>query len=222
MGTSRNPRLLILIAGAVLVVVVAALAALMFKARDKEPDTPPPASTGGLVVQTGQADSGKLDSQKSLRCFVHGQFDGVETLAECARKNGVATESLDVGMDKTGALAAVNGGGSSLAPLPPGAAQAAAPPDAAVAAAAPQVRAPVADCQRFASGVWRKIGTAMPLTACVQALFSGVCLPPGETESGQWGGNALRLTERRVEMSDDGVSFRALVDQSDGCAISQF
>ena len=35
-----------------------------------------------------------------------GQFVGEFTLAECARRNGVATDALDVGIDETGALAA--------------------------------------------------------------------------------------------------------------------
>ena len=221
MGTSRNPRPLIVVAGAVLVVVIGALAALLFKARDIGPQTPPPASTGGLVVQTGQSDDSKSNPGKSLRCFVHGQFDGIETLGECARKNGVATEALGVGIDNTGAVAA-SGPGSSLAPLPQGqVAPSAAPGAIATAAAVP--RTPLAACQRYAGGTWRQIGTGMPLTACVQALFSGVCLRPGETSGGRWGDNTLRLDQREVEMSDDNVNFRPLVAQSDtGCVIAPF
>jgi hypothetical protein len=61
----------------------------------------------------------KLDPARPLRCFVSGQFVGEITLAECARKNGVATGALDVGVDETGALAAADEAGALLTPLPP-------------------------------------------------------------------------------------------------------
>jgi hypothetical protein len=225
MGTSQGRRALVIVGGGVVVVLIAALAALLFQARDHAPRTPPPASTGGLVVQTGQVDDGKVDPKKTLRCFVNGQFEGIETLADCARKNGVATEALDVGIDPTGALAAANGQGASLTPLPPPAS--AAPPAAAPAAAAvappTPVRAPVADCLRYAGSTWRKAGSGMSLNACVQALFGGRCEPPGEVSYGRWGDNTLRLTPQKVEMSDDNRSFRTLVEQnSDSCVIPQF
>lgn len=216
-----------IVVGGVLVVVIAALSALLFKARDQAPQTPPPASTGGLVVQTGHADDGKLDPKKSLRCFVAGQFEGVETLADCARKNGVATEALDVGIDQTGALAAANGqGGAALTPLPPPSSAeppVETPPDATPAAVPAPARGPVGDCLRYAGQAWRKAGTAMPLSACVQTLFSGRCERPGEVSYGRWGDNTLRLVPHRVEMSDDNRTFRAVVDQlDDGCVIPQF
>lgn len=215
------------VGGAVLVVLIAGLAAVLFKARDQTPQAPPPASTGGLVVQTGQADDGKPDPKKPLRCFVSGQFEGVETLADCARKNGVATEALDVGIDQTGALAAANGqAGATLTPLPPDPAappQAEAPPDAAPAVAPPPPRGPTADCLRYANATWRKVGSAMPLSACVQALFSGRCEKIGGASYGRWGDNTLRLVPHKVEMSDDNRSFRTVVEQlDDGCVIPQF
>ncbi len=223
---SQGRRLLVAFGGGVLVVIVAALAAMIFQARDQGPKAPPPASTGGLIVQTGQPDDGKLDPKKSLRCFVNGQFEGVETLADCAHKNGVATEALDVGTDPTGALAAANGQGASLTPLPPP--SSAAVPDESAAEAAPMAapappNAPVADCLRYAGSSWRKVGAAMPLSACVQALFSGHCEPTGGVSYGRWGANALRLAPHKIEMSDDNRSFRTLVEQNDdGCVIPQF
>lgn len=229
MGTPQRFRLLVIVGGGALVLIIAALAALMFQARERAPKTPPPASTGGLVVQTGQADDGKLDPKKSLRCFVNGQFEGVETLADCARKNGVATEALDVGVDPTGALAAANGQGASLTPLPPptsGPAPVEITPDGVPAnptATPPPPRAPAADCLRYAGQGWRRVGTAMPLSACVQTLFSGHCAKPGEIAYGRWGDNDVRLTPHRVEMSDDGHSFRLLAEQNDDtCVIPQF
>jgi hypothetical protein len=225
MGTPQGRRVWVVVVGGVLIVMIAVLAALLFKARDHAVQSPPPASTGGLVVQTGQADAGKPDPRKPLRCFVNGQFEGVETLADCARKNGVATEALDVGVDQTGALAAANGQGASVTPLPP-------PPSAdtpaetpAETAAAPMApaRGPVGDCLRYSGGGWRKVGSAMPLNACVQALFAGHCMRPGEASFGRWGDNALRLSPHKVEMSDDNRTFRTLAEQIDeGCVIPQF
>jgi len=226
MATVERRGIWVIVGGAVLVVLIAGSAALLFRARDHGPATPPPASAAGLVVETGKTDDAKLDSKKSLRCFVAGQFEGVETLADCARKNGVATEALDVGIDQTGALAAAGGqAGASLTPLPPPA-SAASSADAqpeTTPAVAPSPRAPVADCLRYAGSAWRKVGSAMPLNACVQALYSGHCARPDEANYGRWGDSALRLVPHRVEMSDDNRSFRTVVEQiDDGCVIPQF
>lgn len=224
MGTPQGRRALVILGGGVLVVVIAALAALLFQARDQGPKTPPPASTGGLVVQTSPADDGKLDPKKSLRCFVNGQFEGIETLADCARKNGVATEALDVGADQTGALAAGNGQGANLTPLPPPAAVAP-PADGSpdTAPVATPAKVPVADCLRYAGSTWRKVGAGLSLSACVQALFSGRCERLGGASYGRWGDSALRLVPHKVEMSDDNRSFRTVVEQNDdGCVIPQF
>src|SRR5581483_9077991 len=133
---------------------------------------PPPASTGGLIVQTGRPDDAQIDPGKPLRCFVNGQFIGMETLGDCAQKNGVATQAMDVGIDQTGALAAGGGtDGTPLTPLPPSSGEI--PEDSAAAAAAPVAPAPVArgpsgDCLRYAGG-WRKVGAGLSLSACVQA-----------------------------------------------------
>jgi hypothetical protein len=220
----RRPWLIV--GGAVVALLIAGLAAILFKARDHAPTTPPPASTGGLVVQAGRPDDAKLDPNRSLRCFVAGQFEGVETLAACARKNGVATEALDVGIDQTGALAATDGQtGAVLTPLPPPASSeppAEPAPDAApVASAAPSP--PTGDCLRYVGATWRKVGSAMPLSACAQALFSGHCEKPGGASYGRWADQSLRLTPRRVEISADNHNFRTLVEQTDdGCVVPQF
>ena len=87
--------------------------------HDKKPTEEPPASRAGLIVETGRADDTKLDPARPLRCFVGGAFVGEITLAECAKKNGVATGALDVGVDETGALAAADQAGMVLTPLPP-------------------------------------------------------------------------------------------------------
>jgi len=79
----------------------------------------PPASQGGLVVQAGRDDDIKLDPKRPLRCFVAGKFVGELPLGDCARRNGVATGALDVGLDPSGALAAANGASADITPLPP-------------------------------------------------------------------------------------------------------
>src|SRR5436190_19733017 len=58
---------------------------------------PPPASQGGLVIEAGE-EPGRIDPAKPLRCFVAGQFVGELSLNDCARRNGVATDALDVGV----------------------------------------------------------------------------------------------------------------------------
>ncbi|HKP79749.1 MAG TPA: hypothetical protein VJU34_11560, partial [Phenylobacterium sp.] len=80
---------------------------------------PPPASEGGLVIDSNAADEGRMEAGKPLRCFVQGRFVGELTLSDCARRNGVATDALDVGLDETGALAAAQEAGAQLIPLPP-------------------------------------------------------------------------------------------------------
>ncbi|HEY9233679.1 MAG TPA: hypothetical protein VIP08_01470, partial [Phenylobacterium sp.] len=92
--------------------------AMVSKGRG-EKAAPPPASQGGLVVETGARDDGKLDPAKPLRCFVAGQYVGEMTLADCAKRNGVATGALDVGVDEAGNLAAADQAGTMLTPLPP-------------------------------------------------------------------------------------------------------
>lgn len=212
-------RRLILTVGGGAVVLALAVGAAVYAVRHDRPKGPPPASVGGLVVQMGHAEDARLDPKKPLRCFVNGQFVGLETLSDCARKNGVATEALDVGVDQNGALAAQQGAG--LTPLPVTASAAAAPAGAAVQAASP-ARA-VGECWRYAGGTWRKAGDGMALNACVQTLFAGHCEKPGGASYGRWMGQTIRLVPHRVEISADNKTFRPVVEQSDsGCAIPEF
>jgi hypothetical protein len=206
-------RRVILGLGGALALVAAVGAALGIKASDDGPQPPPPASQGGLVVQTGAPDD-SLDSAKPLRCFVGGQFVGMATLDDCAHKNGVAAGALDVGIDETGALAAAGAAGPLITPLPPPAAVAPAPVVAD--------QAPSAECWRHA-GEWRQLPQPMTQSACVQALFSGRCERPGSASYGRWGDQTLRLVPGKVEVSSDNRTFRTLVDQPPGgCAIPAF
>ena len=221
----REPRFWLTVGGGLLAVVVAGGAALFILGREHGPSTAPPASTGGLVVQMGRPDDTKPDPTTPLRCFVNGQFVGTETLADCARKNGVATQALDVGVDSSGGLAAASQADSNISPLPPpAAADAMAQADAGQADAAvpPADRGAQGDCLRYAGSDWRKVGEAMSLSACVELLYDGHCARLGEANYGRWMGQTLRLVPHRVEMSADNHIFHPLVEQSDACSIPDF
>jgi hypothetical protein len=212
----QDNRILIAI-GAGLAVVAAVVIALVLSAgRDRDP-APPPAAQGGLTVAV--ADAPELNTTRELRCYVDGQFVGLATLADCARRNGVATDALDVGVDETGALVAL-----PAAPViePPVDLAAAPQPFPATAEPArpdqPQVQAAAgAQCLRHTGSDWRVLSSSMSLNACVQALYAGTCVRPGDALYGRWGNTALRLVPRRVEQSPDNSRFRTLVEQDRSC-----
>ncbi len=210
-------RRVLLGGGAVLALIAGLGIALGLMHGAKAPNEAPPASRGGLVVETGRADDTKLDAARPLRCFVGGQFVGETTLAECAKKNGVATGALDVGVDETGALAAADQAGLVLTPLPP---PVEAVPVPAPTAPAPTVSsAPLAVCWRYAGGEWRKQPGEITLNACVQQLYGGKCERPGGATYGRWGDETLRLVPGRVESSSDDRSFHPIIEQGPGCSI---
>jgi len=220
-------RRVVLGLGALAAIVLGALIALFIARGSKGPDGPPPASQGGLVVEQGRDDDTKLDAARPIRCFVEGQFVGEVTLAECAKRNGVATGALDVGVDETGALAASGQTGAIVAPLPPQGepvppvvAQAPSQPQSPATPATP-APASVADggaCWSYAGASWTKLET-MSLNACVQRLYAGKCERGGRASYGRWGQQTLRLVPGKVEISDDNRRFRTLVRQSRDCSI---
>ena len=204
-----------------LTLVVSLALAWAIMNREHRSTAPPPASTGGLVVQAGPSAPGAVDPGQPLRCFVSGQFVGSMSLSDCASRNGVATDALDVGVDPSGALGA-GAAGAQLAPLPP---PSAAAPEAAASAqlAQTQTTGPVGDCLRYSGSSWRKVGGELGLSACVQALFAGHCEAAGGASYGHWMNQTVRLVPHRVEISADNRSFRPLVEQIDqGCAIPAF
>lgn len=211
--------LLAVIGGAVALLAGLAIAAMMVgKGRDEK--TPaPPASQGGLVVETGTPDDGRLDPAKALRCFVAGQYVGDMTLADCAKRNGVATGALDVGIDEAGNLAAADQAGTMLTPLPPQADVAVTAPPPVQAPAAP-AGAPAGACWRYADGGWKKLPSDLTLNACVQTLFAGRCERPGGATYGRWMQQTLRLAPGKVEVSADNRSFRLLAEQAPNCSIA--
>lgn len=216
--TNRN----VLLAGAGVAVLAAVLAAALFGSGRDAPAEAPPAAQGGLTVEV--ADAPGLEPNRELRCFVDGQFVGLATLADCAQRNGVATSALDVGLDSTGSLAAAPTAAFSPPPeLPPIAIDDFLDPPVE-AQPRPQVEprpsspAPAAGtaCMRHTGSEWRMVGE-MSLGSCVQALYSGICLRPGEAQYGRWGETTLRLVPRRVEQSRDNVRFRTLAQQDRNC-----
>ncbi|MDB5421857.1 MAG: hypothetical protein JWR59_1804, partial [Brevundimonas sp.] len=166
-----------------------------------------------------------LDTTRELRCFVNGQYVGLATLPDCARRNGVATNALDVGLDETGALAAAPT--AAFAPPPAGptidlSELSAQPlPSAPSATTTPGAAAPAASgspCLRFTGSEWRTVSGGMSLNQCVQALYSGNCVQKlGDAQYGRSGDITLRLVPRRVEQSNDNSRFRVLAEQDRAC-----
>lgn len=180
---------------------------------------PPPASQGGLVIESAAERVGPVDAARPLRCFVDGQLIGELTLAQCAQRNGVATEALDVGVDPSGALAAAPQAGTMLTPLPPAGSQPVGQTGSAPAAAPRPSRAIVGACWRYADGEWRKLPSETTLGGCAQALFAGRCERPGGAAYGRWMQQTLRLVPGRVEISSDDQAFRTFAEQGPGCTI---
>ncbi len=219
----NDRRTQLALAGAAVALLAGLALAWTLVARHRgEATPPPPASRGGLVIDAAGAAEGHADPAKPLRCFVGGQSVGEMTLADCAKRNGVATDALDVGLDKTGALAAAGQAGAMLIPLPPTARnvpEAPAPEQQQGAAPPPSLAlsGPPATCLRYGEGQWRRLPVDMALGACVQALFAGRCERPGGATYGRWGQQTLRLVPGKVEISADNHSFKSVMDQP-GCA----
>lgn len=229
MEAERPRRKTILIAGAALALVAGALiAGSVVWTHRGEATPPPPASQGGLIVETGAPDDGEVDPAMPLRCFVSGQYVGEVTLAECARRNGVATGALDVGLDQSGALAAADQAGTVLVPLPPQdvVTPVEAAPDTSTAdpvtAGTPAVQpavGPVGACWRYSGSEWRRLPGDVGLNACVQTLFANRCEKVGSATYGRWMQQTLRLAPGKVEISPDNRSFRTLAEQGPSCVI---
>lgn len=220
---SDRRNLPLIIGGAVALLAGLAVALALVSGHRNEPPAPAPASQGGLVIEPGAADEGRLDSAQPLRCFVNGVFVADLTLAECAKRNGVAAGALDVGVDESGQLAAADKAGALLTPLPPVETAtpptAPAPPPAVAAPSAAAPSGPAGPCWRYADGAWRKLPADLTLNGCVQALFAGRCEPAGGASYGRWMQQTLRLAPGKVEVSGDNHSFRPLAEQGAGCVI---
>lgn len=219
MALPQDNRVIIVI-GAGLVIIAAVVLALLFTGGGDRTPEGSPASKGGLTVDV--ADAPSLEPTRELRCFVDGQFVGLATLADCAERNGLATDALDVGLDETGNLAAAPTAAFAPPPeLPTIDLTEAEPlPDQGVATPRPSpTPTPAAGtpCLRHTGSDWRVLSNGMSLNACVQALYAGTCVRPGEALYGRWGDTTLRLVPRRVEQSSDNNRFRTLAEQDRGC-----
>jgi hypothetical protein len=218
-------RRVIAIGGAGVALVLGVALAWLIFSRSRPSSEPPPASQGGLVVVSGRDDDAKLDPKRPLRCFVNGQFVGELPLAVCAQRNGVATGSLDVGLDPSGALAAAaNATSSGLTPLPSQAPPQSLPVTEQGGSTNAARAGGLADggggqaCWRWQTGGWRRLPTPLPMQACVQTLFAGRCPGPDETFYGRWGDQTLRLMGGRVEVSSNNRDFSGLIDPWPPCA----
>jgi len=220
----KKSHLPLLVAGGLVALLLGiAVGWALMSAGNGERAAPPPASRGGLVIDSSAVDE-RLDPAAPLRCFVAGQFVGELTLAQCAQRNGVATDALDVGMDESGALSAADQAGTVLTPLPPAeAVPGSIEPEPPVVEATPAPKAQPAAaqsaCWRYAEGQWRKLPNEMSLGACVQTLFAGRCEGPGGATYGRWSQQTLRLVPGRVEVSGDNRSFRPLATQNANCTL---
>ena len=229
MNALQDRRLLPVIGGVVILLLAVLLA--LFVMRQHKPANPAQsggATTGALQVDVG-AQEAKVSQTKPLRCFVNGQFVGMFTVQDCAGRNGVAAQALDVGLDPaTGEVAASTGSATALQPLAPTVASSVDPaslpptPKPAALAAAASAGAPssiTGDCLRFA-GEWRAVGGVVPLGQCVRTLFDGRCIRPGDALYGRWNGQTVRLLPGRVEISPDNRNFHTLVQQdADDCSL---
>jgi hypothetical protein len=218
-------RNFVLALGAGLAVLAGVIIAVLVAGRDSTPAAPA-ADKGSLSVDVAEAPT--LDPTRKLRCYVNGQFVGETSLADCAQKNGVSAQSLDVGLDESGALVAAET--ASLAPppvLPPP------PVETAQDTSAPPVedsrptvtadnsasdfdiaptQASGSACLRFAGGEWRQLSPGTSLETCSRLLFEGSCVRPGQAEYGRWGEQTLRLVPGKIEQSSDNRRFRKIQD----------
>ncbi len=235
----RGPPGLAISAGVLAVVVVAGLLFLFGPFGRSEragPAEAPSASgnAGSLSVGVSNAPPDQFAADRPLRCFVDGRFTGLQTLAECARLNGVNAAALDVGVDDTGALAAATD--TVLAPAPVEmvedietaqveAAQdvsPALPPLERPAPPPPQRVVATGPCWRDGGGGgWERVGDDLTLADCTRVLFDGQCVvQPGSALYGRWSEETLRLVPGRVEAGGSGGRFRTLSRQPPGsCSV---
>lgn len=215
---SRRPILV----GAIVALAAGLMSAFLLLILGRSGEGPPPASEAGLMVEAGPRGESRLIPGAPLRCYVAGRLVGDLPLEECARRNGVASGALDVGIDASGALGA---GAGVLTPLPPVESPAPVEVIRPVEPVAPATAQPgstsLAACWRYAGSEWRRLPADMSQSACVQALFSGRCERPGEASYGRWGAQTLRLVPGRVEVSSDNRTFRPLMEQGANCGFAQ-
>lgn len=220
MAFPKDNRTIILAGGGVAILAAVAAAMVFGAGKPHDPNAKPPAAEGGLKIDLAEAPA--LETTRELRCYVGGQFVGMATLSNCASRNGVAQDTLDVGLDATGALAAAPTAAFAPPPTVPSTAVPYQPepskPAAHTPSAPPAAAAADGVCQRHVGNEWRQVGQGMSQAACVNALYAGTCVrTPGEAQYGRWNNITLRLVPRRVESSNDNVTFRTYTQQNRQC-----
>lgn len=224
MAVQDRKRLIWLAIGGAAALVLAIVLALSLSSKHKDGPRMNEGTSPGLVLNIDEAPT--LDAQKELRCFVNGEFVGMLSIPECAKRNGVAAQALDVGIDESGEMIAAPT--ASLAPPPvlpsldatgDGAAPVSNEPSEIVPEAPRTASGPVAACLRYSGGQWNRLSDSLTLGACVTLLYDGRCERPGSASYGRWGAQSLRLVPKRVEISEDNRNFRTLVEQGAGCSV---
>lgn len=217
MAFPKDTRTIVLV-GVGVAVLAGAGAALIFGAgKPNDPNNKPPAAEGGLKIDLAEAPA--LEATRELRCYVGGQFVGMATLSSCAERNGVAKDTLDVGLDATGALAAAPTASFAPPPREPVIDAQPKPENPSPSVAQPTATASSGGaCLRHVGSEWRQVGQGLSQADCVKALYAGVCVrTPGEAQYGRWNDVTLRLVPRRVESSSDNANFRTFADQNRQC-----
>lgn len=188
--------------------------------------TAPPAGASDGVLQVQAGGEPRTGASTDLRCFVEGRMVGAMPLADCAKRNGVSSQGLDVGLAPSAPAPAVQP--ESPIDVPAASDVVAARPEI-VRPQSPVVPVVSADagggddegrCLRYAGGGWRGAPAGeSSLKACVHVLYDGRCVRPGDAVYGRYGGLTLRLVPGRVEIANDNRSFRPLVSQTEDCGI---
>ena len=228
----REPRVVAALGGGAALMVVVVVGALLV-AHHRGAHVPEGASEGALQVEPGKTTA--AGASASLRCFVGGQMVGEMPLEDCAQRNGVSSQALDVGLPPPppapeAAPAPQADGGPEVADVERRSYAPLAHPAPAPITVAPQPARATADdgggdgrgqCLRYAGGDWRAAPRgAGSLKACVHALYDGRCVRPGDGLYGRYGALTLRLVPGRVEIASDNRNFRPLVGQTADCGIA--
>ncbi len=224
----KDRRVQAVVGGGAALAVLMAGVAVVASHRGRAP-TPAGVSDGVLQVQAGgEATPG---ASTDLRCFVEGRMVGAMPLAECAKRNGVSAQGLDVGLAPVAPPSVQPAPSADLAPSDLAAAR---PDQASSTGPAPlptlsndagaAADAPSQDehgrCLRYAGGAWRAAPAgAASLRSCVHALYEGRCVRPGDALYGRFAGLTLRLVPGRVEVANDDRSFRPLVAATEDCRL---
>jgi hypothetical protein len=217
MNALQDRRVIAALGGVVVLLLAILIGAFALHSRKPKGEAIPTTAANGLQIDQAQADN-HANAGKPVRCFVNGQFVGMQTVADCAQKNGVASQALDVGLDP--ATGAVTNPSGSLAPPPaPAVAPQAPAQEAEAETPAPAPATPSGVCLRYTGDGWRAAGSGVSAGQCARILYEGRCARAGEAIYGRWNDQTLRLITGQVQMSGDNRNFHALMPQGQDCSL---